>query len=105
MRQLWSCQDRLDVSERSVQPPAGRRDQHLSEEAVVSRTSGTDADRHTGRLPQPRPLADRLAGPGYRADGTALHLRPANIPRVVVGVVSVVPRDVSGSLLTPTGVH
>jgi len=50
VRQLWSCQDRLDVSERSVQPPAGRRDQHLSEETVVSRTSGTDADRHTGTL-------------------------------------------------------
>ena len=50
MRQLWSCQHRVDVSERPVQPPAGRRDQHLSDKIVVSRTSGTDADRHTGTL-------------------------------------------------------
>jgi len=45
---------------RAVGSPEGRFNEHLSEKVAVSRTSGTDADSHTGRVPQPRPLDEEL---------------------------------------------
>ncbi len=59
VRQLRSCQDRLDVSARPVRSPKGCDDEHLGEDIAVSRTGGTHADSHTGRVPQFRPLNDR----------------------------------------------
>jgi len=59
VRHLRSAQDRLDVPLRAVGSPEERYNEYLSEEVTVGRTGGTDADSHTGRVPQRRPLDHR----------------------------------------------
>jgi len=65
VRYLRSAQDRLDVPLRAVGSPEERCNEHLSEEVAVSWTGATDADSHSGRVPQRRPLDHRPTGGGY----------------------------------------